>query len=260
MKCNLGGVVASVLLAVAWTGAARAQIVVRAGEGGVNYQAVNPMGPSMQYLQGPQMEKELDIVPEQRDAITSLRREVMEKTRGLWTSTAEGDPQSRSERYQQAAKALADETEKKIQQLLLPHQLRRLSQIVLQQKLRQAGYGSAKALLADEFTDELGISEAQKEKLRETEQELAREIREKTQEFQKKLQAESREKLLSVLTRAQRRRLEGMLGEPFERQPPQPYTQPLMLPAGGAAGRIAIPLGEIERVREQVETLKRPMP
>jgi hypothetical protein len=229
----------------------------------MSYEKVNPLGPSMQLLQGQQLEKELDIVPEQREAIAQLRKEMAEKTRGLWTSTEGADPQERTKRYQEAAKALAAETEKRLQEIILPHQKRRLDQIALQSKLR-LGYGSARALTADDVAGELGISDEQKELLRQTEQELAKEIREKTQEFQKKLQAETREKLLSVLSRSQRRKLERMLGEPFERPPPQPYTQPLKLPAGGAfgpeAGGVVLPPGEIERIREQVELFKGQLP
>jgi Spy/CpxP family protein refolding chaperone len=118
--------------------------------------------------------------------------------------------------------------------------LRRLSQIVLQMKLAQAGYGSTQALAAGDVADELGITDEQRAQLKEKEQEVMQEMREKLQEFQKKLQEESREKLLGVLTPAQRRSLDAMVGEKFQWQPQ------VVVPAVSPAPAVPAPLPRID--------------
>ena len=247
-------------------GPAVGQIVVRAaGDGGVlQYGGLqfsggaytNPMGQSLSNLWMPQMEKELEIVPEQKEAIAKLRTEVMEQMRSLWTNTGEGEPQERMARYQEAAKKLGEDTEKKLQEILLPHQIRRLTQINLQMKLSQTGYGSAAALAGDDLAKELGLSEEQRAKLRETEQEVLKEVREKLAQFQKQLQEESREKLLGVLTASQRKKLEELTGAKFDYQQPA-LGVPIALPPGpgGAVQRI-----EVDRSRRSLEELKKALP
>jgi hypothetical protein len=259
-------VVVAAGLLVAGAGTALGQIVIRAGADGGAYQMVNPMGQSLQNLWMPQMEKELDIVPEQKEAIAKLRTEVSEKMRSLWTNTAEGDPQERMIRYQEAAKKLSEDTERRIREILLPHQIRRLTQINLQMKLSQTGYGSASALAGDDIAKELGISDDQKAKLRETEQAVMKEIREKTQDFYKRMQEESREKLLGVLTASQRKKLEEMTGAKFEMQQAG-FGGAVPLPPIGLGGALPVPVApggiqriEIDRAKGNLDELKKALP
>ena len=238
--------------------AARAEVVIRADGTQSQYQYVNPMGQSLQWLFGPQMEKELEIVPEQTQALGKLRAEVMEKMQSLWTVGVAGDGnidrEERLKRYAESSKALAEETDKKVREILLPHQLRRLSQIALQMKLAQTGYGGSQALAGDDVAQELGITDEQKAELREKEQEVQKEVREKTQEFYKKLQEESREKLLSILTPAQRKKLADMIGEKFEWQS-QGWGGAAAIPAAGGIAP-AVQRIEIDRLKGSIESLK----
>ena len=185
------------------------------------YQAgayANPLGQSLQWLWGPQMEKELDIVDSQREALTKLRNDVYTKMRTLYDMSIP-DQQERMKKYQESAKALGEETEKKVQDILLPHQLKRIKQIALQMQLQSAGYGAAAAFSSDQLAEELNITDEQKTQLQEKQKEVAKEMQEKTQAFYKQLQEESREKVLAVLTPAQRKKLEELLGEKFQWQP-----------------------------------------
>jgi Spy/CpxP family protein refolding chaperone len=205
---------------------AAAQAVIVQPQGGAwQYQGYsNPMGQSLQWLWSPQMEKELDIVPEQREALTKLRKDVMAKMRSLYDMSIE-DPQERMKKYNEAAKALGEETEKKVQDILLPHQTRRIKQIALQMQLQHAGYGGA-GFASDSLAGELKITDEQKVQMQEKQREIAKENQEKTQAFYKQLQEESREKLLSVLTPAQRKKLDELIGEKFQWQPQQPIAIP----------------------------------
>jgi hypothetical protein len=129
------------------------------------------------------------------------------------------DQQERMKKYHESAKALGEETEKKVQDILLPHQLKRIKQIALQMQLQSAGYGAASAFSSDQLAEELKITDEQKTQLQEKQKEVMKEMQEKTQAFYKQLQEESREKVLGVLTPAQRKKLEEMLGEKFQWQP-----------------------------------------
>lgn len=202
---------------------ARGQVVVQGGGG---YQAyANPLGQSLSYLWGPQMEKELDIVDSQRDALTKLRNDTMAKMRTLYDMSIP-DQQERMKKYSEASKALGEETEKKVLEILLPHQIKRLKQITLQMQLQQAGYGSSAAFQNSQLVEELKITDEQKAQLQEKQKEVTKEMQEKSQAFYKQLQEESREKVLSVLTPAQRKKLEELTGEKFQWQPWQAPANP----------------------------------
>jgi hypothetical protein len=194
------------------------------------YRYANPMGKWLNYALYPQIQKEIEIVPEQRSELDQLRNETTQKMQDLYKALSEVEQDKRMERYYEDSKKLGEQTDKAVEKILLPHQRRRLDQILLQMQVRNTGYGSAAALGNEDLTKALGITEEQKEKLRQKEQALRAEIQRKTQEFYKKLNEETREELLSVLTPAQRQKLRDLLGNDFEwqwqqSQPVQPVTE-----------------------------------
>ena len=195
------------------------------------YRYANPMGKWLSYALYPQIQKEIEIVPEQRSELEQLQSETTKKMQELYKKLSEIEQDKRMERYYEDSKSLGEQTDKAVEKILLPHQRRRLDQILLQMQMRNTGYGSASALGNEDLTKALGITEEQQEKLRQTEQELRTEIQRKTQEFYKKLNEESREELLSVLTPAQRQKLRDLLGNDFEWQWQQ--SQPAQPPQGG---------------------------
>lgn len=200
---------------------AHGQVVVQRAEGQGGWQGgyPNPLGTSLQWLWGEQMEKELEIVPDQKEALTKLRTDAYAKMRTLYDMSI-ADPQERMKKYQESAKALGEETEKKVQEILLPHQLRRIKQIALQMQLQSVGYGGG-GLQVGSLADDLKITDEQKAQLQEKQKEVQKEMQEKTQAFYKQLQEESREKLFSVLTPEQRKKLDELIGEKFQWQPYQ---------------------------------------
>ncbi|MEX2185976.1 MAG: hypothetical protein WD875_04240, partial [Pirellulales bacterium] len=186
--------------------------------GGEPVQYVNPMGTLLPWVYSPQMEKELEIVDDQKEKLTRLRNDTMTELRDLYATMRDEDRQEWARKYNEISSKLADDTDKRVSDILLPHQVRRLRQIALQMKLNSTGYGSSAGLANGEVADELGLTEAQKKRLKEKEQQLRVEIQRKTQEFYKQLREDAREELLSVLTEQQRRKLNELIGDEFEWQ------------------------------------------
>jgi hypothetical protein len=140
------------------------------------------------------------------------------KATGAYKSINFGDlkPEERTNKYYGVMNKLGDEIAKEVEKILLPHQIKRLKQIMTQTRLRQLGYGGGAAILCGgELAKELGITDEQREQLQK-EGEVRQDLQDKTQESYKNLQEKSREKICTVLTPAQRKRLDELIGERFE--------------------------------------------
>lgn len=181
-------------------------------------QYANPMGELLSWTFSPQMQRELEIVDDQREKLKRLQADVTNETRDLYKTAYSGDRQEWMRKYNEIAGRLSRETDKRVQEILLPHQVRRLRQIVLQMRLSGAGYGSAAGLASGAVADELGLTEEQKRELQKKEKEVSSEVQRKTREFYEQLREESEEELLSVLTAEQRRKLKELVGERFDWQ------------------------------------------
>ena len=208
---------------------ASAQVAVQGGGGaGWGARGYSPASQSMTYLlYYPQLQKEIEIIDEQKAELEKIQKEMQAKTSEAYKTLAETkaeDPQERQKKYMELYQDLGKETDERVNKLLLPHQKKRLSQIMLQMKLQQSGYGYgfAGAIGGDDVAKELGITDAQKEELRKKEEEVRAGMQKKYQEFYKKLQEETTKELMSVLTPAQRKKLEEMTGSKFELQKWQP--------------------------------------
>ncbi|HTN75834.1 MAG TPA: hypothetical protein VL096_11330 [Pirellulaceae bacterium] len=192
------------------TGTAFGQAVVRQPA-----QWSNPQGQSLYLLLTPQMQKELEIIPEQREQLEKIRTTSQTRMTEGYKKLQDVPVEERQAKYMELYRELGDATEKEVRDVLLPMQIKRLRQIALQTKLQQVQWGSG-ALLGDELVAELEITAEQKAKFAEKEKEVREEVQRKTQEFYKQLQEESRNKLLDVLTPEQRRKLEGLTGPKYE--------------------------------------------
>jgi SpoVK/Ycf46/Vps4 family AAA+-type ATPase len=182
------------------------------------------MGQTLSWLLYPQIQGELDLVPDQKAAIDKIRNEMNAKLQESYKELNAVDPAERQKKYYDMYIKLGAETDKRVEEVLLPHQAKRIRQITLQMKLASSGYGSAAALNSEDLAKELGITPEQLEELKKREAEIRQEIQEKTREFYKKLNEESREKLMSVLTSAQRQKLKDLEGDKFEFKPYVPQA------------------------------------
>jgi Spy/CpxP family protein refolding chaperone len=109
----------------------------------------------------------------------------------------------------QAARERLDET---VADVLLPHQWDRLHQIQIHQLMRRQGTGGA--LANEALAETLGITPEQQQRLRAKQEKVAKDVQKRIAEIHR----EAREEVLSVLTPTQRKKLEEMLGEPFDTQ------------------------------------------
>ncbi len=192
-------------------------------------------GPGYYYLPGYYMlqqeyvQKELELVPEQKKRLEEIAKKVyedMQEDQKQWAKYRDMTPEERQEffakmreRYQKRIEDAKAEVEK----VLLPHQLALLRKIEERQRL-------GTYLSWPQMLERLGLSEEQKKKIAD----IRNQTQQKTRELQQKLTEayqESQAKLLDVLTPEQRNRLEeltrtpGRLFEEF-RPSPEPPKQP----------------------------------
>jgi len=221
-------------MALLFVSQASGQAVVQGGGAGGARVAYSQNSQSLMYLlYYPQFQKEIEISDEQKTELQKIQADMQTKMTESYKTLnekQEGDALQRQQKYMELYQTIGKESEEKVAKVLLPHQKRRLNQIMLQMKLSQTsyGYGFAGALEGDEVGKELGITDAQREQLKVKEEKIRGEFMKKYQEFYKKLNDETREEMLSVLTPAQRKKLEDLMGSKFELQ--QQQFQPAARP------------------------------
>ncbi len=164
-----------------------------------------------------EVQEHLELLPDQVDDLKKLaeaeREGQRERMRGLFggfdRNASEEERAAARDRIRKALEDAAAETKAKVDQVLLPHQSKRLSQLAMQRRLR-GGIGGA--LSSDSLADELGISASQRETLQAKVRAAEEELREKMA----KLRSEMQDELLQSLTAAQRAKYKDLVGEPFE--------------------------------------------
>jgi Spy/CpxP family protein refolding chaperone len=160
-----------------------------------------------------QVQKELDLVKDQIDDIKKIQDESRDALRDMFSGLRDLPSEERRSAFEGLREKMQEQGEiaqKKIDKVLLPHQRDRLKQITFQQSVQRRGttgvFGSSTV------TEALGITDAQQEKLKEKSEEVEKELRKKIEEARQ----EAIKDLLSVLTPAQRKKYEELMGEPFE--------------------------------------------
>ena len=188
-------------------------------------------------LSNEKVQKELDLTTEQKDGAKKLGEEVQTQRREAFAGfqdLSEDERRAKFEEMRTKMQEQAKATQVKVDALLLPPQVERLKQLVLQRQ-------GAGALSNDDVVKALNISDEQKKQLADIRQagfEKMREFfqpggsdedraaaREKMTAFQK----EQTDKSLAVLTADQKAQFEKMQGEKFE--------FPADLGRGGPGGR-----------------------
>lgn len=184
------------------------------GGGGFGFIGGGGSDNGMWLLRMDQVQKELELVGEQKDKLIKIAENTASKMRELYSGLRDLSAEDRAARFaelREKTTKLTEDARKQVDEVLLPNQRDRLKQIGLQMRLR----GSTSAALANKaLTDALNLTDEQIEKLRQTEQEANEELTKKTEELRK----EVHEKVLSVLTPEQREKLKSMLGDQFDFQ------------------------------------------
>jgi len=157
--------------------------------------------PGFAELRMENVQKELQLTDQQKEKLIAIGQKYYDETRRDWAALAGMSAEERKGKYaeiRQKNLKRMQEVRKQVEELLSPDQLERLKQINLRTR------GTA-ALLNPKILDELGITEAQRNKLRQ--------LREQLQERIRQLQQETLEKTLEVLSPEQRKKLEELTNE-----------------------------------------------
>lgn len=172
------------------------------------------------------VQKELELVDDQKAKLREIGEQAMARMRELFPRQEPGQELSREERQARSAEmakrmaAANRETNKAIEEVLLPHQVERLKQISLQIR-------GAQALDDPEVARELGITDEQKQKFAQIREEAMNKGRElfgagqagNMRERFQRLRQETEEQILAVLTADQKEKFEKMKGPKFEIDP-----------------------------------------
>ncbi|MEX2141013.1 MAG: hypothetical protein WD894_17240 [Pirellulales bacterium] len=164
-----------------------------------------------QLLQNENVQKELELVDDQKTALAKIAEEAREGRRGGggFDPNASAEEQAKARGERQARMAAID---KKIDAVLLPPQRTRLNEVYVQ------ALGAA-ALSNEAIAKELGIGPDQQEKIAAVQQEAMAAMREAFQggnfdrEKAQELRADSEKKVLAVLSVDQQAKLEKMKGK-----------------------------------------------
>lgn len=189
-------------------------------------------GDGIGLLRSEAIQKELELVDAQKEKLRALAEELRSQMgrpgeRGERQELTDEQRRARMAEFMEKAKARAEETRKKLAEILLPAQMERLEQIQLQLR------GST-ALADAKVADALKLTDEQKEKLRQIaeksseqrrslfgdrtgDDEQARRARwQEISEKMRKLSEQAREESLQVLTAEQREALEKMKGKAID--------------------------------------------
>lgn len=167
-------------------------------------------------LSNTSVQKELDLLDDQIAKIRELSEKQREGARDLFSGFRDLNEEQRNAKMEEIRtkmQARNEETKKQLGEILLPHQMKRLSEISRQQRIR--GDGRSGSFSVDVVASELKLSDEQKEKLKAKAEEVQGKIRERLA----KVRQEAENDILSVLTPEQRAQWKDLVGEAFDYQP-----------------------------------------
>lgn len=169
-------------------------------------------GSALDLVSIPSVLKELEIVDDQLEQVHAVQREFIEQLarqmKELRERSISGDQYTEFLRTQQAIK------KKRIEEILLPHQQKRLQQIDFQMKTKGLSHFAGNRLHPS-VADKLGLSEEQQKALKKKSLEITKRLNEAI----KRMRAEAKEELLSVLTAQQRAKFSELSGAKYEEKP-----------------------------------------
>jgi Spy/CpxP family protein refolding chaperone len=197
-------------LAVAQEAKAEPKKVETPPRGGVGYGYGLP---GYYMLQMEYVQKELELVPEQKRKLEEIAKSYMEArqqtARVDWAKIRELPAEEQKKKHaemQQAYTKAAEDAKKQVEAVLLPHQLQTLKRIESRQR-------AAMMLYIPAVLEKINVTEGQKKRMQQVRDEIQRKIQQ--------LQQETIDKVFEVLTPEQRKQLEemGTTGYPAWRAP-----------------------------------------
>ena len=170
---------------------------------------------SISLLGDSKVAKELELDEGQAEALNELRgdmRDVFRETSGGMRERFREPDVDRDAVMDEIRETLSENmkpVDEKLKEVLLPHQMSRLSELTFQM---QAKRGGTKGLLEnDKVKAELGITDEQIEQVKVKAEEVKKKLEEKILQAKK----EAEDEILSVLTSEQQAKIKKMMGESF---------------------------------------------
>lgn len=193
-------------------------------------------GGTLGLIQQQEVQQEIELSEDQESELRTLgetiRNEIRGEMQGMFQEIRDLSDEERQTRIAEIRARFAEinqDAETRMQKVLLPHQFDRLKQIDLQSRIQRGGAG---ALTEGELAETLGLSESQRDQIRDKAAEVQKELDKKISQ----LRIEARNQLLEVLTTEQRAKLESMMGTEFSLPEPQ-FGTPGGRGFGGRGGR-----------------------
>jgi len=166
------------------------------------------MLPAYSALAQESVQKQIELVPEQKEKLREISRKYLEEIQGVgrldWSKWGELSQEERRAKTEEMQKRYSDAqaaAKKAIEEILLPHQIDRLKQIEF--RTRASGM-----LYAPNVIEQIGLTEEQKNRLKQ--------LREEQQKKMAALMEETLEKTLDLLNDEQRKKLEELSNRPWQ--------------------------------------------
>lgn len=171
-------------------------------------------------LMNPDVQQELKLSEDQIAKVKEIAQSVFEKNKEIFAKLKDTPKEELREKFAEIAKAIGEETDKAMKDLLKPEQTKRMRQLELQQR----GY---EAFTDAEVQKDLKLDDDQKEKIKTLTEDARKEAGElfqgaakgNFQETMTKVQAirkETLEKVTAILKDDQKKSWKNLTGEPFE--------------------------------------------
>jgi Spy/CpxP family protein refolding chaperone len=160
-----------------------------------------------------QYQEELGLVPEQKEKLSALRKDIQERRNVAFRDFRGVGPEKVGQTVAAFETQIREDVKKKLGEILLPHQLERIKQIQVQSQMRNRGLS---ALSRGELADMLALTEQQKADLVEKQKKAERELREKIEALRKEVYKEVMDE---VLTAEQREKLAKLTGAEVRPKP-----------------------------------------
>ncbi len=170
---------------------------------------------SMSLLGDSKVAEELELDEEQVDALDELQGDMRNVFRETFSGMrdrfreADVDREALMDEIRGAIQEKMKSVDDKLEEVLLPHQMSRLSELTFQM---QAKRGGTQGLLNnDKVKEELGITDEQVAEV----EAKAEEVKEKLEKKIAQARKDAQDEILSVLTAEQQSKIKAMLGESF---------------------------------------------
>lgn len=207
---NRKQLIGGIAIAVAFLCMNTVAVAQRGGGGG---------GDKMRFLGNPEVQKEIELLDEQKSDIEEFQSEARDVYRGAFSGMREKMEGLSGEEREALMSEIRDDINekmeginKKIEDVLVPHQVERLEQIVLQSQMRRGG--TASLVDNDAFRKKVNLTDEEVEKLKKKQEEVSKKVEEKI----KKIREEAQDEILSVLPSEKQEKIKSMIGDTFEMQ------------------------------------------